>query len=94
MNHETRKGETMSTTATTTKNRIARVNFTYAIPGGMWVERCNSCREWLTFEAIAAEVGRCEADRLSHIATRGGMTGMWYNADNGQNVYVDGKEVN
>jgi len=77
-----------------TKHNITRVNFTYAINGGMWIERADGYREWMTFEAIADEIGRCEADRLSHIAYANGMTGMWYNAANGRNVYVNGQEVN
>lgn len=76
------------------KAEITRVCFTYALPGGMWIERVSGDRSWETFEAIAAEVGHPKAEQLKHIATHHGMTGMWYNAKNGRNVYVNGIEVN
>ena len=85
------KGEKMNTA---TQSRITRVNFTYAIDGGLWIEREDGSRRWETFASITAEHGEQEAGRLRKIAYADGMTGMWYNADNGRNVFVNGEEVN
>jgi len=92
-NETTNRGEREMTTTTAT-SRITRVNFTYAITGGMWIEREDGSCNWESFESLNAEHGPEETGRLLAIASPNGMTGMWYNADNGRNVYVNGKEVN
>ena len=72
---------------------IAQVNFTYAIPGGMWIRRADATTSWETFESIIREVGEEECQRLRHVAHEGGMCGMWYHAATGNNVYVNGVYV-
>ena len=58
-------------------SRITRVNFTFALPGGMWIERADGRRSWESSETLLAELGSDELERLSQIAHRHGMTGMW-----------------
>lgn len=60
---------------------IVRVNFTFAIVGGMWIERANGDRSWEAFATIEREVGKTESDRLYRIAYASGMCGMWYDAN-------------
>ena len=73
---------------------ITQVNFTWSIPGGLWVRRGSEQGEWIDMESLVAEVGAAEARRLQDVAYHNGMTGMWYNARNGGNVYANGQEVN
>lgn len=77
-----------------TRSKIIAVNFTFACPGGMWVRRENGDSTWLPSAALLAEVGEVEFARLNSIAHANGMTGMWYNATNGRNCYVNGELVN
>ena len=77
-----------------TSTKITRVNFTCVIAGGMWLELANGSRRWEANESIIKEVGKDEFERLLKIAMHDGMTGMWYNADNGRNVFDNGLEVN
>lgn len=74
--------------------KIVAVNFTFAIPGGMWVRRENGSNNWQSFAEIAKELGQTEMERLFGIAYANGMTGMWYNATNGKNCYENGQLVN
>ena len=67
-----------NTGAETMTTSISRVNFTYAMPGGMWIERTSGVRSWETFKVIATEVGNAELDRLRHVAYADGMTGQWH----------------
>lgn len=77
-----------------TAKKITQVNFTWALPGGLWVKYEDGSTEWVSGETLVASYGEAEVARLSKIAHHGGMTGMWYNAGNGGNVYANGKEVN
>ena len=74
--------------------RIIEVNVSFAIPDGMWVKFDDGSVTWLHFKELDKLVGKKECDRLYRIAYHNGMTGMWYHAANGQNVYVDGVAVN
>lgn len=74
--------------------KITRVCFTYALPDGLWIEREDGTRNWEHDGALYRELGPAELTRLSKIAHTDGMTGMWHNADNGHNVFVNGQEVN
>jgi len=78
----------------TTRKAIAAVNFTYAIPGGMWVRREDGAVEWMTHSAIEDEVGGSQGRRLFGFAYANGMTGMWYDARNGRHCYENGTLVN
>ena len=75
-------------------SEIAQVNFTWALPGGMWIRRDDGTTTWVSFLELDLEVGKDEAERLFVIAKQGGMTGMWYNARNGRNVYTSGVCMN
>lgn len=72
---------------------IIAVNFTWAIPGGMWLRDDSGAKRWETFEAIEAEFGAEKLAQFKRSAHINGMCGMWYFADDGQNVYVGGKAV-
>lgn len=73
---------------------ITQVNFTFALPGMLWIKREDGSRECVDHIALVEEVGEVEAARLNKVAYHNGMTGMWYNARNGGNVFVNGQEVN
>jgi hypothetical protein len=62
------------------KIAINRVNFTFALPDGMWIEYENGERDWKSFSQLQQEVGQAEFQRLYHIAYANGWTGMWYAA--------------
>lgn len=66
-----------------TIDTITQVNFSWAIPGGLWVRRANGQQDWIDIESLVLEVGAAEAKRLQDVAYHNGMTGMWYNARNG-----------
>ena len=72
---------------------IVAVNFTYALPEGMWVERRSGSKSWMHFNALRDEVGDKELARLRIFADGNGMTGMWYNADSGKNCFEAGVRV-
>lgn len=74
--------------------KITQVNFTWALPGGLWVKYEDGSKEWISYADFVAQHGQDKAAELNKIAHHGGMTGMWYNAGNGGNVYANGKEVN
>ena len=74
--------------------KITQVCFTYACPDGMWLRFDDGSSTWSHFTAIVRTYGQAEYDRLHKIAYANGMTGMWYNARNGGNVYANGQEVN
>lgn len=78
----------------TTARKITAVNFTYAFADGLWVRREDGSSTWLHFDALTREVGATEAARLRKVAYANGMTGMWYNAANSRNCYVNGELVN
>ena len=59
-------------------NRIIKVNFTWALPEGLWTIRENGDRDWESDKALLEELGRKEYDRIHKIAHHGGWTGMWY----------------
>lgn len=81
-------------TMTTTTDKITRVMFTYTMMcNGMWVER-SGAQSYETLDQLESELGKTELSRLRDIAYANGMCGMWYNADNGRNVFVNGVEVN
>lgn len=81
---------------------IVAVNFTFACPGGLWVRREGRMTsdgfkqetQWVPDSQLIKEVGEQEAKRLHKVAYANGMTGMWYNAENGRNCYVNGVLVN
>ena len=62
-------------------SKIVRVNFTYALPGGMWTERENGERQWESSQSLVAEFGTDEVMRLRHIAEGNGFTGIWYKVE-------------
>ena len=61
---------------------------------GLSVRYSDGTQEWVPFSQLTAALGQAEVSRLYKIAYHGGMTGMWYNASNGGNVYANGQEVN
>jgi hypothetical protein len=73
---------------------ITQVNFTFALPDGLWLKFDDGSSTWSHYTAIIKAHGKAEYDRLKKIAYANGMTGMWYNARNGGNVYANGQEVN
>jgi hypothetical protein len=77
-----------------TASKIIAVNFTYACPDGLWVRREDGTSTWLHAGQLIKEVGERECSRLVKVAMANGMTGMWYNATNGRNCYVNGELVN
>lgn len=78
----------------TASKKIVAVNFTFAMPGGMHVRYEDGSQEWLTFSQIEKAYGPGHCSVLYKRAYANGMTGMWYNAANGRNCYVDGVLVN
>ena len=74
--------------------RITRVNFTYALPEGMWVEYQDGGRQWVAFTQLVRELGDQAVAKLRNIANHNGMTVMWYSVANGRNVFENGMEVN
>ena len=63
-----------------TRSPITEVNFTWALPGGLWIRRGTTSAEWISGPHLVAEVGDVEAARLTHVAHHNGWTGMWYPA--------------
>ena len=57
--------------------KIRRVNFTYALPGGIWIEREDGDRSWQSSETLIAELGEWEFSRICGIAHGNGLTGIW-----------------
>ena len=73
---------------------ITQVCFSYANDGGLSVRYDDGTQEWLTFAQIEKAYGPGHCSVLYKRAYANGMTGMWYNARNGGNVYANGQEVN
>jgi hypothetical protein len=65
---KTTKGEKMN---------IVKVNFTFALTGGMWIERENGSKSWESSETLLQEVGQEELTRISNIAYNNGFCGVW-----------------
>lgn len=55
--------------------QVKRFNFTYAIPGGAWLEDVNGNIDWFTFERIGKQLGQLWIDR--QLKRQGWMTGCW-----------------
>lgn len=49
--------------------------FTYAIPGGAWLEDLKGNRNWFPFSEIEKQLGRIWLDR--QLQRQGWMTGCW-----------------
>jgi hypothetical protein len=73
---------------------ITQVCYSYANDNGLAVRYEDGTQEWLSFAEIEKAYGPGHCSVLYKIAFHGGMTGMWYNARNGGNVYANGQEVN
>ena len=66
-------------------NQIKKFNFTWAIPGGAWLEcqpvqtseGMNAYRNWESFTTIAKHLGQEWIDR--QLKAQGWMTGCWIN---------------
>ena len=56
--------------------RIVACNFTWAIPGGMWLRDENGTIDWVAFPVIERVWGKPMLDRLFE-ATAGWLTGTW-----------------
>lgn len=58
---------------------IKRLNFTYAMEGGAWIEDLSGYRDWVPFRRIILEKGE---DWLSAARRKQGwMTGCWIDVD-------------
>jgi hypothetical protein len=58
---------------------VTRFQFTWAIPGGAWLEMGNGHRNWFGFAAIAQEKGQAWIDR--QLKRQGWMTGCWIDVE-------------
>lgn len=56
-------------------NKISRFCFTYAIPGGAWLEDSAGRRDWYSFATIKVQLGQQWIDR--QMRKTGWMTGCW-----------------
>lgn len=56
-------------------NNVTRFNFTYALPGGAWLEDGSSNRQWFPFSIIETKLGQLWIDRL--LRKQGWNTGSW-----------------
>ena len=78
----------MSTTTRSTHadgwDNIARFNFTYAIPGGAWIERHDGSVNWYSFDYIGKHKSQAWIDR--QLKKQGWMTGCWVDVDNTVNA--------
>lgn len=54
---------------------VSRFNFSYAIPGGAWVEDAAGNKNWFSFEILAKAFG--EDWIMRQIKRQGWMTGCW-----------------
>lgn len=54
---------------------IKKFNFTFAIPGGAWLEWKDGTVKWYSFTHIAAQLGQVWIDR--QLKKQGWMTGCW-----------------
>lgn len=54
---------------------IKRFNFTWAIPGGAWVEDASGYRNWYSFTMIEREKGKEWVEKA--LEKQGWMTGCW-----------------
>lgn len=61
-------------------NNIARFNFTFAIPGGAWLEDASGNRNWFAWDAIDTHMGT--AWRKRQLQKQGSFTGTWIDVDN------------
>ncbi len=61
----------------TKQNRITRVNFSWALPEGLWTERENGDCCWEHAGSLLTELGGQELTRITKIAHANGMTGIW-----------------
>lgn len=67
----------MTTTTGFDWNAVKRFNFTWAIPGGAWVEDGSGAVNWFSFVTIEKALGRAWVDR--QLKAQGWMTGCWVN---------------
>jgi hypothetical protein len=58
---------------------ITTVNFTWAIPGGLWTARKGGATKWEDFPSLLKELGKTELSRIIDIATKDGFIGIWKN---------------
>ena len=58
---------------------IRRVNFTNAIPGGMWIERKGGGRTWESFVTLSHQIGEDMMEKLLETAMSG--VGMWHEVE-------------
>lgn len=58
---------------------IKRFNFTWAIPGGAWLEDSAGYVNWFCFDTIQKQLGRLWIDR--QLARQGWMTGCWVDVE-------------
>jgi hypothetical protein len=54
---------------------IKRFNFTWALPGGAWLEDAAGYRRWCSFSEIQGQLGKLWIDRQQQ--RQGWMTGCW-----------------
>lgn len=68
--------------ATKTTKRFVGVSFTWALPGGMWLERESGDRNWYSYDHIASLVGDENIATLVKIADISGLgCGCWHYCD-------------
>jgi len=78
---QTRAGSPVLDAAASTENAtmdwtsIKNFCFTYAIPGGAWLEDLKGNRNWFSFAEIEKQLGRVWLDR--QLQRQGWMTGCW-----------------
>lgn len=69
----------MNTQTTPAWDNVIRFNFTYAIPGGAWLEFGDGHIEWHSFSTIGKHKPQAWIDR--HLKKQGWMTGCWVDTD-------------
>ena len=57
--------------------KITAVNFTFALPGGMWIEFEDGSRNWYPFDYLIKMLGVREEQRIEKIAYHNGWCGVW-----------------
>jgi hypothetical protein len=58
------------------QTKIVSVNFTYALPGGMWIKDEYGQTEWVSDSQGSKDYPQWS--KWLEIAHQNGMTGMWY----------------